>query len=170
MVLIVSPLSRLHHLIAQRRPSHVITLLSPEEMIPTPPGFASERHLRLGVHDIASPQEGLTAPDASTVERILTFSLGWTAQAPMVIHCWAGISRSTAAAFVTVCALMPERDEHEIAWAIRRASPTATPNIRIVTFADALLDRRGRMVAAIESIGRGRLADEGIPFRLPLTA
>jgi len=69
---------------------------------------------------------------------------------------------------VSVCALKPDRDEHEIAWAIRRASPTATPNIRIVRFADALLDRRGRMVAAIESIGRGTLADEGVPFRLAL--
>ena len=95
---------------------------------------------------------------------------GWDRAAPLVVHCWAGISRSTAAAFVSVCALKPERDEHEIAWAIRRASPTATPNIRIVSFADAMLDRKGRMVAAIESIGRGTLADDGVPFRLPLTA
>jgi predicted protein tyrosine phosphatase len=86
----------------------------------------------------------------------------------MVVHCWAGISRSTAAAFVSVCALKPERDEREIAWAIRHASPTATPNMRIVTFADAMLGRGGRMVAAIESIGRGATAAEGVPFQLDL--
>jgi predicted protein tyrosine phosphatase len=39
-----------------------------------------------------------------------------------------------------------------------------------VRFADAMLNRNGRMVAAIEAIGRGTLADEGVPFRLPLTA
>ena len=69
---------------------------------------------------------------------------------------------------MSVCALQPERDEREVAWAIRRASPTATPNIRIVTFADAMLQRKGRMVAAVEAIGRGALADEGVPFRLDL--
>ena len=42
-----------------------------------------------------------------------------------------------------------------IAQALRRASPTATPNIRIVSLADRLLGRDGRMIAAIETIGRG---------------
>ena len=92
----------------------------------------------------------------------------WDRAAPLVVHCWAGISRSTAAAFVSVCALRPERDEREIAWAIRRASPTAMPNIRIVTFADAMLQRKGRMVAAVEAIGRGVECYEGHPFRLDL--
>jgi len=51
---------------------------------------------------------------------------------------------------------------------LRRASPTATPNIRIVSLADRLLGRQGRMVAAIETIGRGLMATEGTPFRLDL--
>ena len=55
-----------------------------------------------------------------------------------------------------------------IAQALRRASPTATPNIRIVSLADRLLGRDGRMVAAIETIGRGYLAEEAAPFRLDL--
>ena len=166
MVLIVSPLSRLHHLIAQRRPSHVITLLSPEEMIPTPPGFASERHLRLGVHDITGPQIGMTAPDASTVERILTFSLDWTAEAPMVIHCWAGISRSTATALVIACARNPEANEIEIALKMRRAAPHAYPNRRIVALADEILARDGRLIAAVEAMGLNNFEVEGSPFEL----
>jgi predicted protein tyrosine phosphatase len=93
---------------------------------------------------------------------------GWDRTAPLVVHCWAGISRSTAAAFVSVCALRPDRDERDIAWMLRRASPTATPNSRIVSFADVLLGRNGRMVAAVEAIGRGEIAAEGVPFRLDL--
>jgi predicted protein tyrosine phosphatase len=85
-----------------------------------------------------------------------------------VVHCYAGISRSTASAFASVCALNPHRDEESIAQALRRASPTATPNIRIVSLADQLLGRGGRMVAAIETIGRGEIALEGTPFRLDL--
>jgi predicted protein tyrosine phosphatase len=79
-----------------------------------------------------------------------------------------GISRSTASAFATVCALNPRRDEASIAQALRRASATATPNARIVSLADRLLGRQGRMIAAIETIGRGDLTTEAAPFRLDL--
>jgi hypothetical protein len=71
-------------------------------------------------------------------------------------------------AVASVCALNPHRDEASIAQELRRASPTATPNIRIVSLADRLLGRDGRMVAAIETIGRGTMALEGNPFRLEL--
>jgi predicted protein tyrosine phosphatase len=69
---------------------------------------------------------------------------------------------------VVACALNPDRDETEIALAIRRASRTAQPNARIVAIGDRLLDRGGRMVQAVESIGPGGVAMEGNPFRLDL--
>ena len=86
----------------------------------------------------------------------------------MVVHCFAGISRSTGAAFTAACALNPKRDEAEIARAIRSASPTAQPNARIVGIADRLLNRNGRMVRAVEALGPGPIASEGEPFRLAL--
>jgi predicted protein tyrosine phosphatase len=86
----------------------------------------------------------------------------------MVVHCFAGISRSSAAAFTAACALNPERDETQIARAIRSASPTAQPNARIVSIADRLLKREGRMIRAVESIGPGEPATEGHPFRIDL--
>lgn len=70
--------------------------------------------------------------------------------------------------FSAVCALAPERDELDIARAMRAVSPTATPNLRIVRHADALLGRGGRMVAAVEAIGRGVERPEGVPFYLSL--
>ena len=85
-----------------------------------------------------------------------------------MVHCYAGISRSTAGAFVTACALNPQRDETTIARALRAASPTATPNRRIVALADQMLGRNGRMVTAIESIGPGMAAYASEPFRLDL--
>ncbi len=86
----------------------------------------------------------------------------------MVVHCFAGISRSTAGAFVAACALNPNRDEHEIAQAIRRASRTAQPNVAIVSIADGLLKRDGRMIRAVETLGPGTMAAEGDPFQLDL--
>ena len=85
----------------------------------------------------------------------------------MLIHCWAGISRSTASAFITACVHNPNADEEEIALAIRSASPTASPNPRLVGYADALLGRGGRMSKAVEAIGRGAVSDEAQTFSIP---
>ena len=107
-------------------------------------------------------------PGQDHVEQLLRFARAWPREKPLVIHCWAGISRSTAAAFIAVCALRPDRDEAEVAQALRAAAPSATPNARLVAVADDLLGRRGRMVDAIAAIGRGVDAYEGTPFVLGL--
>ncbi len=125
-------------------------------------------HLRLHMHDIADPMEGYVTPQVEHIERLLAFVRSWRRDAPLVIHCYAGISRSTAAAYAAVCALNPQRDERTIAQALRRASQTAFPNPRIVRLADEVLARQGRMVAAVEAIGRGTIAAEGTPFRLDI--
>jgi predicted protein tyrosine phosphatase len=170
MIIHVCSLARLYSTVEATGARHVVTLLGADDHIERPSTVPVSNHLFLRMHDISEPLDGHVAPDTAHIEDLLGFVRGWDRAAPLVVHCWAGISRSTAAAFVSVCALKPDRDEHEIAWAIRRASPTATPNIRIVRFADALLDRQGRMVAAIESIGRGAFAEQGVPFHLPLIA
>jgi predicted protein tyrosine phosphatase len=167
MTLIVCPLRFVEDLVAIRRPSHLITLLGPEELIHTPRCMPAERHLRLGVHDIAYPMEGMTHPDPALVERILEFGGGWDEAAPLLIHCWAGISRSTAAAYAIACERNPKADEFEIARRLRRASASAYPNRRIVALADDILDRRGRMLDAIEAIGGNNFEIEGVPFDLP---
>jgi len=164
MVLIVTPLRLLPEVIAARAPSHLITLLSPEELIATPAGFDPRRHLRLGMHDIAAPEAGFTAPDKAMVERALAFARDWNETSPMVVHCWAGISRSTATAFAIACERNPHADELKIALSLRKASPSAFPNRRIVALADEILDRRGRMVEAVEAMGGNGFAMEGVPF------
>jgi predicted protein tyrosine phosphatase len=85
-----------------------------------------------------------------------------------VIHCWAGISRSSAAAYVLACDRNPGF-ELEIAGELRHRAPSVTPNSLMVRLADDLLGRNGRMVQAIERIGRGADAFEGQPYRLPLS-
>jgi predicted protein tyrosine phosphatase len=133
-----------------------------------PGGIASENHLILAMDDITGPLEGYVAPADEHVAKLLDFVRGWDRAAPLVMHCYAGISRSTAGAYVAACALNPARDELTIAHKLRLASPTATPNFRIVALADRALGRDGRMNAAIEQIGRGVMAFEGDPFRLDI--
>jgi predicted protein tyrosine phosphatase len=164
----VCSLARLHETVEDTGARHIVTLLGDEDRIVRPSRVLAENHLWLRLHDITLPMDGYIPPQSEHVERLVTFVRSWDQSAPMVVHCYAGISRSTAAAFVSVCALNPKRDERAIAQALRRASPTAIPNIRIVRLADGLLGRNGRMVTAIEAIGRGTPAGEGQPFRLDL--
>jgi predicted protein tyrosine phosphatase len=164
----VCSLSRLHETVETTGARHVVTMLKQLDRIERPKSIPPECHLVLGMDDISEPLEGYIIPDDAHVSKLLSFVRSWDRAAPIVIHCYAGISRSTAGAYVTCCALSPHRDEAAIARALRRASPTATPNIRIVTLADRVLGRGGRMVRAIEAIGRGDMTDAANPFRLEL--
>lgn len=164
----VCSLSRLHATVAETRARHVVTLLRLIERVERPRDIAPENHLVLAVDDIVTEAEGYTAPGEEHVRRLIDFVGTWDRTAPMVVHCFAGISRSTAGAYVAACALNPARDEMQIAQAIRYASRTAQPNARIVAIADRLLKRNGRMIRAIEHIGPGQAALEGDPFRLDL--
>jgi predicted protein tyrosine phosphatase len=165
----VCSLARLHETVEHTGARHVVSLLGDEANIERPPAIVPENHLWLRLHDIAEPLNGYIVPDEAHVADLLSFVRRWDRRAPLVVHCYMGISRSTASAFATVCALNPHRAEDGIAEALRAASPTATPNIRIVSLADRLLGRGGRMVAAIETIGRGAfISGEATPFRLEL--
>jgi predicted protein tyrosine phosphatase len=166
--LLVSPLSSLALTLETHRPSRLVTLLSPLHMIPSPKGFDRRTHLQLAVDDVNDPVAADFPPAREHVDRLIAFAREWDADAPLLIHCWAGISRSMASAFIILCdRLGPER-EMEIAQAMRRRAPHANPNLLLVRHADALLGREGRMVAALRMMGPPRVVVEGIPTAFPL--
>ena len=164
----VCSLARLHDTVAATGASHILTLINAATVVERPDSVPADRHLFIGVSDILEPLDGHIVPATEHVEQLIAFVRAWPREKPLVIHCYAGISRSTAAAFIAACVLWPEREEAEIARALRRSSPIATPNRRLVALADEHLGRAGRMVAAIEGIGRGADAFEGEPFSLTL--
>lgn len=163
----VCPLSRVPDMIAETGARHLMTLINRQTMLETPPGIDPANHLRLAVNDIDVPQHGLVHPGEAHVEELLRFAQTWNRQGPLVVHCWAGISRSTAAAFITICALNPSVPEDLVARRIRQTSATACPNRLLVRVADDMLGRRGRMLHAIEAMGPHEPASEGQPFALP---
>ena len=164
----VCSLARIEEVVEKTGARSMVTLLSPGTGVKRPPAIAPERHLNLAVSDIVDAAPGQVLPEASHIDAFLDFVRRWDRKAPMLIHCFAGVSRSTASAFIAACTLAPHRDEHEIARALRAASPTATPNARFVALADARLQRAGRMSEAIASIGRGEMCFEGHPFALEI--
>jgi predicted protein tyrosine phosphatase len=167
-MIIVCGLSAVENQVALHGARSVISLLGPETPHRRFPGIDHDRHLQLTMHDIIDITEGFSAPRATDAHSLIDFISAWDREHPLLIHCWAGISRSTASAFTALCMLRPEASEEELAWELRQASPSATPNRLIVSHADQILERGGRMTRAIESIGRGQNAFEGTPFILKL--
>ncbi len=148
--------------------SHVLTIMANVDQVTRPRSILAEHHLRVQVDDITEPLDGFVAPSGRHVDLVLDFVRGWDRRAPLVIHCYAGISRSTASAFAAVCALNPQRDDGSIARQIRAASPIAAPNRLIVALADKALGRNGRMLRALDEMGPGSMIAEGRPFRIDL--
>ncbi len=146
--------------------THVVTLIRDHGPVATPKGILTANHLRVDINDINAPAEGLVHPQEEHVTEVLNFIRSWDHSSPMIVHCFAGISRSTASAFSGLCLLNPDVPEKLIARRLRQASPTATPNRLIVSIADDILGRGGRMVDAVDAIGLGQLATECVPFKL----
>jgi predicted protein tyrosine phosphatase len=164
----VCSLARLHETVVETGALHVVTFIKEAHLVERPHVITVDNHLLIAVDDICVPRDGHTIPAEQHVRSLIRFVRRWDRTAPLVIHCFAGISRSTAGAFVAACALNPQRDEVEIARALRIASPTATPNALIVAIGDQILGRGGRMQTAIEAIGRGAEGVEARPFRLEI--
>ena len=164
----VCPLSLVPETVKRAGATHLVSLINDNTPVTRPHGIAAENHLFLGVNDIVEPMEGMVLPAEEHVRELIGFVGGWDRGRPIVVHCFAGISRSTAAAFITLCAVNPSRAEGEIAQQLRSASRFATPNPLIVSLGDRLLGRGGRMVEAIAAIGRGQDAIESIPFAIPI--
>src|ERR1700733_5975911 len=127
-VIHVCPLSAVPALVERAKASHLITLLQKEILVERPRTILPDRHLRLPVHDIAEERFDQIAPGEQHMSELIAFARDWGGRGPMVVHCWAGISRSTAAAFTALCVINPELPEDKIARALRDASPTAHPN------------------------------------------
>jgi predicted protein tyrosine phosphatase len=163
----VCPLSKVHEVVAVSGAGALVSLLSPGHPMTRPEAISPERHLALGLADIVAPLDGHVLAQQSQVESLLAFFHDWYHRwdraRPLVIHCYAGVSRSTAAGYIALCALTP-KPEIEIARDLRRLSPSATPNRHLIALADKLLSRGGRMTAAVEAIGRGRDCFEGEVF------
>jgi len=164
----VCALTHLHDIVAESGAHHVVSLLKDVDLVRRPDSVLPVNHLVLSMDDIVEPLDGYLPPDDDHVARLIAFVRNWDRVNPLVVHCFAGISRSTAGAYVAACTLNPARSELAIARELRRLSATASPNPRIVAIADRLLGRSGRMVDAITSIGAGRTAYEAVPFRLAL--
>jgi predicted protein tyrosine phosphatase len=169
-MILVCSLSRVEEMVARYKPGRVISLLDPDSPFPDLGPTYGKRHLQLRFHDVLVAAVDEIAPSREHIDRLLRFLSASGPREDVLIHCRAGISRSTAAAFIAACFLYPDVPERTLALALRRASPVARPNQTMVALADAAMSRDGRMSDAIASTARDLpwiTSDEGQAFELP---
>jgi predicted protein tyrosine phosphatase len=148
--------------------SHLVSAIEAHSFPNTPHGILSGRHLMLDMDDITEAQVDMALPSEKHIVELLDFVTDWNQNAPMLVHCFAGMSRSTACAFIALCALNPKHTEARIAAAMSRLSPTATPNRRLVALADDILGRDGQMIAAVSRM-HAPFVDVAQPFGIGLS-
>ncbi|MDX3927319.1 MAG: tyrosine phosphatase family protein [Shinella sp.] len=169
--IVVSPLPKIAEMAVRHHCREMVSLIAPKQDFHRPAVIDGTRHLIVGVNDIAFAGTGdLVAPQETHVEAIIAFARGWDRNAPLLIHCMMGVSRSPAAALVAALAVEPDQDEDALAARLRAASPQATPNARLVAIGDSLLSRGGRLAAAVKRIGRGADYVGDCPFVLSARA
>ena len=147
--------------------SHVLSILDPGW--PEPEvlrNFDIHRRLRLHFHDVIEPLPGWIAPERWDVDLLLAFgrtvagAAGGPAGAHLLVHCHAGVSRSTAAAILILAQRHADRPADEALAEVARLRPRAWPNLRMLELGDAALGRNGEIVAAVRAQYRRVLARE----------
>ena len=134
--------------------THVLSILDPDA--PEPPVFGSfGEHLRveLRFNDVIEDLPDRVVPGVQQVQEILALGRDLTASPPadthLLVHCHAGVSRSTAAMTLILAQACPDRSGIEIINEMLRIRSRAWPNLRIVELGDELLGRGGDLISAV---------------------
>jgi predicted protein tyrosine phosphatase len=149
--------------------THVLSILDPDW--PDPAEFiAYDPHHRIALrfHDVIAPSPSIVPPSPDHVEQLLAFGREANAAGSdthILIHCHAGISRSTAAAALLLAQADPARQPADIFAEIARLRPRAWPNLLLLELGEAALGRQGEIVPAAAAQYR-RVADANPSFAL----
>ena len=147
--------------------THVLSILDPGW--PEPEAlrdFNIDRRLKLHFHDVIEPLPGWIAPERWDVDLLLAFGRNvadahrGAAGAHLLVHCHAGVSRSTAAATLILAQRYADRPADEALAEVARLRPRAWPNLRMLDLGDTALGRNGEIVSAARVQYRRVLARE----------
>jgi predicted protein tyrosine phosphatase len=126
--------------------THILSILDPCDRLVTPSCVRPANHLTLNMDDTHEPGDAYP-PTLAHVERVHVWARSLPGDARLLVHCFQGVSRSTAMTLGLLAARMPVADAAERLRAIR---PEATPNRLLVSLWDQYLDLGGALIAAAE--------------------
>ena len=135
--------------------THVLSILDPGH--PDPADFSSyapHKRLTLRFDDIIDPAPGMLPPEREHIEQLLAFGEGLATAGSdplshLLVHCHAGISRSTASMTILLAKAWPAREADALFAHVREIRPQAWPNSLMISLADDLLGRNGELNDAL---------------------
>jgi len=139
--------------------THVLSIIDTHE--PTPPALehysGADREL-IRFDDIVAEYPGFEACTPRHIATLLAFGerVHATSGSHLLVHCHAGVSRSTAAAGILMAQHAPGREE-EAFLRLLELRKHGWPNTRMVEFADELLQRNGALLRALVAYRRALL-------------
>ena len=153
--------------IGPSRPTHVLSILDPDWPVPEAFGtYGEHEKLELRFHDIIETNTQERPPTQDHIDALLAFGRDLQSEPPadahLLVHCHAGISRSTAAMSLILAQALPENQANQILAEVLRIRDKAWPNLRMLELGDATLHRGGTLPAAAHAIYRRQI--ERRPF------
>ncbi|MFZ5779424.1 MAG: tyrosine phosphatase family protein [Pseudomonadota bacterium] len=142
--------------------SHVLSIIDTHE--PRPPAlddYFDVDHELVRFDDVVAEYPGFAACTAAHIEKVLAFGERVHARpaSHVLVHCHAGVSRSTAAAAILMCQHAPGHEE-EAFLRLLALRKHGWPNTRMVEFADTLLGRDGAMLRGLVAYRRALLLEK----------
>lgn len=142
--------------------THVLSILDPDWPVPDAFGtFGEHERLELRFHDVIEDTKSMRPPMPEHVEKVLAFGRTMLAEPPpgahLLVHCHAGVSRSTASMILIIAQARPQAPAATIVQEVYRIRGKAWPNLRIIEMGDAMLGRGGELVLAVKDLYRQQL-------------
>ncbi|MDB4831651.1 hypothetical protein OAH28_03110 [Hyphomicrobiales bacterium] len=166
MKIVISPLSLANKMIDKYNANYIISILSPGALFPVFNNIKDEDHLKLSFNDIISPRQNLIEPSLEHVKSIINFSKRCDKSDTLLIHCYAGISRSTAAALILYSYYKNNLSADSMAIELMSLSPCANPNSLLLAFGDRVIGNKNTLMQCHILLKRPKLAYENEPFIL----
>jgi predicted protein tyrosine phosphatase len=127
--------------------TYLVSIGDSHDELPT--GYDNVSHkLRLLIADVVT-EFGATEEDVRRIIRLAERLRSHTGK--VLIHCEAGVSRSSATALIMYAYWLGPGREPEAMGRVLSQRPVAVPNRRMVELADRILDREGRLVEALSN-------------------
>lgn len=138
--------------------THLISMLDPGDRVKRPHSIPGSNHLELWFEDEEDPSH-VNAPQIHHCRRILEFGNDLPSDSVIVVHCFAGMCRSTASAL----ALFIQKHGIDSMWHARQwlleDRPRALPNMLMAEHFDTLLDCNGEFVKLCEHVNDSRVVE-----------
>jgi predicted protein tyrosine phosphatase len=143
--------------------THVLSILDPGMPQPAPfAGWPAHARLELRFDDVIEETPGFEAPTTDHIAQVLEFgrSLQSERDGHLLVHCYAGISRSAASMYLLLAQARPDRAPAELLAEVARIRPQIWPNLRMVELGDAALGRNGALTEPLAAHYARRLKSE----------